>query len=132
MFTKMIAAAAVAGGIALLAAPQPASAEAGTTSLTLPAGSRVCRDASAPAYYKARGEGLANPGVKFTFLVRPSSSTVFTQLAESGSNFTTAFAAEADRTWTPWAFPGYFRVCARNLGTSASQVQLTLRTDSSY
>lgn len=128
MFTKMIAAAAVAGGVALLA-PQPAGAATNTTSVTVPAGNRVCLDASAPAYTKARGEGWAQPGVKFTFLVRSPSSFTYTQVAESGSNATTAFAAEANRSWMPWAFPGYFRICARNFGPGSAQVQMTLRGD---
>jgi hypothetical protein len=124
----MIAAAAVAGGFALLA-PQAAGAATDTASVTVPAGNRVCVDSSASAYFKARGEGLANPGVKFTFLVRPVSQSAYTQLAESGSNTTNAFAAEANRTYTPWAFPGYFRICARNFGPGPASVQVSVRTD---
>lgn len=129
MLTKLIAAAAAAGGLALLA-PQAAGATPLTSSITLPAGSRACLDASSPASFKARGEGLANPGVKFTFLVRQVGQSTYTLLNESGSNTTTAFAAEANRTYNPSAFPGYFRVCARNFGPGPASVQLTLTTDS--
>lgn len=132
MFHKMIAAGAIAaaavGGVALLA-PQAASAETQGSAVTLPAGNRVCLDASRPALYNARGEGTATAqGVKFTFLVRPTSSSTYTTLAETGNN-ATAFAAQVDRTYTPSAFPGYFRICARNFGPGASSVQMNITTD---
>lgn len=126
MLKKMIAAAAVAGGVALLA-PQAANAASQSTSITVPPGNRVCLDSSSLAFSSARADGFANPGVKFTFLARPYGSTGFTQLSESGTS-TTAYAAVADRSWMPWAFPGQFRVCARNLGTTSAQVQLYLST----
>ena len=121
---KVIAAVAVAGGLALLA-PSAAVAGSQSQSFTLPAGSRVCIDDPTLAYTSARAEGQANPGVKFTFLVKPAGSYSYQLIAESPGSVT-YWAAEANRYWQPWAFPGQFRTCARNLGTSSSQVLLSL------
>ncbi len=127
MIKKLIAAAIVAGSVALLA-PQAALAGTQSSSFTLPAGSRVCLDSPNLAFQNARADGWASPGVKFTFLVMPYGQYSYTPLAESPSS-TTNWAAEANSYWQPWVFPGRFRTCARNLGTQAAQVSLYLTTN---
>ena len=122
MIRKLVAAAAVAGSLALLA-PQAASAGQVTSSFTLPAGNRVCLDDHSLSSTYARATGWASRGVKFTFLVRPFGASAYSLLAETGDN-TTAFGPEVTRYTHPWAFPGNFRVCARNNGASAADVQL--------
>ena len=123
----LAAAAAVAGSAALLA-PSAAVAGQNSISVTLPAGNRVCVDIPAPAYFNARADGWSNRGVKYTFLVKPNGSTSFSPINETGDG-ATSWAAEANRYWQPWLFPGTFRACARNNGTLAASVNLTLRTD---
>ena len=124
---KLVAAAAVAGSVALLA-PQAASASSQGSSFTLPPGNRVCLDDPWPAYFSARAEGQASPGVKFTFLVRPQGAYSYTLLHETGNNVT-SWAAESNRYIHPWAYPGNFRACARNNGTTSAQVYLSLITN---
>jgi hypothetical protein len=121
---KLVAAAAVAGSVALLA-PQAASAGEQGSSFTLPPGNRVCLDDPSLAFYSARATGSASPGVKFTFLVRPYGAYGYTLLTETG-NSVTSWGAETNRYIHPWAFPGNFRACARNNGTSSAQVFLHL------
>jgi hypothetical protein len=124
---KLAAAAAVAGSAVLLA-PSGAMAAQNSASFTLPPGNRVCVDSSVPAYFNARAEGTSTRGVKFSFLVKTAGSTVDNPINETGDG-ATAWAAEANRTWMPYYFPGAFRACARNNGTLAANVNLTLRTD---
>jgi hypothetical protein len=121
---KVLAAAAVAGSVAVLA-PQAASAGQVGSSFTLPAGSRVCVDDPALSYTSAGAIGWASQGVKFTFLVRPLGSSTYALLAETGDN-ATSFGPQSNRFIHPWAYPGNFRVCARNNGGSAAQVQLSI------
>jgi hypothetical protein len=127
MIKKLVAAAALAGSIALMA-PQAALAGQQSISVTLPAGNRVCLDDPTFAYSSARADGYASPGVKFTFLVQPYGQYGYTLLAESAPT-TTSWAAEANSYWQPWAFPGRFRTCARNLGTQAASVTLILSSN---
>ena len=123
---KLAAAAVVAGSVALLA-PQAASAST-AGSFTLPPGNRVCIDDPALSFSSARATGQASPGVKFTFLVRPYGAYGYTLLNETGNNVT-AWAAESNRYIHPWAFPGNFRACARNNGTTSAQVWLSLTSN---
>jgi hypothetical protein len=127
MKIRKLAAAAVAG-TAVLLAPSAAIAGANSASVTLPPGNRVCVDVPAPAYFNARADGWSNRGIKYTFLVKPAGSTVFSPISETGDG-ATAWAAEANRYWQPYLFPGTFRACARNNGTLSANVNLTLRTD---
>ncbi len=124
MIRKLVAAAAVTGSLALLA-PQAASAGQVGSSFTLPAGNRVCVDDNSPAYSSARATGWASPGVKFTFLVRPLGASSFSLLAETGDN-TTSFGPQVSRYTHPYAFPGNFRICARNNGSGPASVQLSI------
>jgi hypothetical protein len=89
-------------------------------------GSRVCLN---PQYagYKVRAEGLSNQGVRFT-VHRSATGGTYQDIYQSTDN-TTAFAAEFNSTFQPYYFPGYFKVCARNLGTSGATVTLTIKTD---
>jgi hypothetical protein len=125
---KLAAAAAIAGSAALLA-PSSAMAATNGASFTLPPGNRVCVDIPAPAYFNARADGQSTRGVKFTFLVKRSGSSVYSTVHETGDG-TTAWAAFTDRSYQPYNFPGVFRACARNNGTLSASVNLTLRTDS--
>lgn len=124
MIRKLVAAAAVAGSLALLA-PTAASAGSVSSSFTLPAGNRVCLDDPSLAFQSAQAGGWADRGVKFTFLVRPLGATGYSLLAETGDK-TTSFGPASNRFIHPWAYPGNFRVCARNNGSSAAQVQLSI------
>lgn len=125
---KLAAAAAVAGSAVLLA-PSGAMAAQNSASVTLPPGSRVCVDIPTPAYINARADGFSNRGIKYTFLVKPSGAYEFTAINETGDG-ATAFGASTNRSFQPYYFPGTFRACARNNGTLAANVNLTLRTDS--
>lgn len=124
MIRKLVAAAALAGSIVILA-PQAASAGQVASSFTLPAGNRVCLDDSSLSYSSAQATGWASQGVKFTFLVRPFGASAFSLLGETGDN-ATAFGPESNRYIHPWAYPGNFRICARNNGGSAASVQLSI------
>jgi hypothetical protein len=124
---KLAAAAAVAGSAVLLA-PSGAMAAQNSASVTLPPGNRVCVDIPTPAYFNARAQGTSSRGVKFSFLVKTAGSTVYQTINETGDG-ATAWAAEANRSWMPYYFPGTFRACARNNGTLAASVNLSLRTD---
>ncbi|MGI8810581.1 MAG: hypothetical protein ACR2KK_22570 [Acidimicrobiales bacterium] len=112
---KKLAAALAAAGSAVLLAPSAAMAGQNSASITLPPGNRVCVDVPTPAYINARGEGWSSRGVKFS-------------PPETGDG-ATAWAAEASRYVQPYYFPGTFRACARNNGTLAANVNLSLRTD---
>lgn len=128
MKIRTVAAAAAIAGTAALVAPSAAMAGANSASVTLPPGNRVCVDIPAPAYFNARADGWSNRGIKYSFLVKPAGSTVFSPINETGDG-ATAWAAEANRYVQPWLFPGTFRACARNNGTLAANVNLSLRTD---
>ena len=41
------------------------------------------------------------------------------------SNVATYWAAESNRYIHPWAYPGNFRACARNNGTTSAQVRIS-------
>ena len=127
MIRKLLAAAAVSGAIALVA---PSAAIAGTqsSSFTLPVGNRVCID-SPPAYSSARGQGTANPGVRFTLYRAPYAGAAFSLVTETPDN-TQSWVAQVSSSTHPSLFPGVFRACARNNGTLAASVNLSLRTDS--
>jgi hypothetical protein len=128
MKIRKLAAAAAVAGTAVLLAPSAAIAGANSASVTLPPGNRVCVDVPAPASFNARADGSSNRGIKYTFLVKPAGSTVFSPISETGDG-ATAWAAEANRYWQPYLFPGTFRACARNNGTLSANVNLSLRTD---
>lgn len=121
------AVAAVASGVAILA-PSAAMAGQNSINVTLPPGNRVCVDIPTPASFDARAEGTSNRGIKYTFLVKPYGSTVYDTVNETGDG-ATGWSAESNRSFQPWNFPGVFRACARNNGTLAANVNLTLRTD---
>jgi hypothetical protein len=125
---KLAAAAAVAASAVLLA-PSGAMAAQNGASVTLPPGNRVCVDIPTQAYTSARADGFSNRGIKYTFLVKTAGSYEFTAITETGDG-ATAFAASTNRSFQPYYFPGTFRACARNNGTVAANVSLTLRTDS--
>jgi hypothetical protein len=125
MIRKLLAAAAVSGAIAL-AAPSAAFAGTQSSSFTLPVGNRVCLD-SPTANVSARGEGTASPGVRFTLYRAPYAGAAFSLVTET-PDATQGWVAQVSSSTSPSLFPGVFRACARNNGTRAANVNLSLIT----
>lgn len=121
MFKKIIATAGIAAGLAVLA-PAAANADTGYQYRMLQPGQGVCVQDTVTAFSSARGEGLVYSGhnVRFTF---GTWSPVPRVLADTGTP-TTSFAAEANSSLYPFAFPGKFQVCAYNQSLKVSYVQL--------
>jgi hypothetical protein len=108
----------VAAAAVLLALGTVSSTFAGSASLIVPPGSRVCLNPiTANSHVDAQGQ--ATPGVRFT-VVRGE-----TQIYQT-SDYTAGFGASFDRAYTPSYFPGSFKVCARNVGTKSANVSMSI------
>ena len=125
MIRKLLAAVAVTGAIAI-AAPSAAIAGTQSSSFTLPVGNRVCLD-SPLAFLSARAEGTATPGVRFTLYRAPYAGAAFSLVTET-PDATQGWAVQVTKSTNPTLFPGAFRACARNNGTRAASVNLSLVT----
>ncbi len=123
MFKKLIAAGAIAAGLAL-ASPVAANAATQSGYYNLGPGQTACITSPNFAYANARADGNVYSGhqVRFTF------GTTSSVLYDTGIPVT-AFAAEANTYTYPWAFPSRFRTCAINQSQKASSVYLSLQTN---
>ena len=91
------------------------AAGASSATLTVSPGARVCLQ---PLYANVHvdASGTAKPGVRF-ILNRSSDDVNYSTIYQTADT-TTGFHAIFDRSSTPAYFPGYFKLCARNVSTT--------------
>lgn len=125
MIRKLVAATALAGTLVLLAAGTASADTKSVNGLTVPAGNRVCLD-STLSFQSAQAQGFASTStVKWTFYGRPYGTFTNQLLADVNGP---SFGVGVDRYSSFGLFPGNFRVCARNQGTSATTISMSLFT----
>jgi hypothetical protein len=111
--------------LAVLALSISGSALAGSASLIVNRDSRVCL---APIYatQSVDAQGTASyPGVRFTVHRSPNNG-IYTDLYQT-SDTSLGFRAIFNTSANPNAFPGYFKLCARNLSmTQSSTVNISI------
>jgi hypothetical protein len=102
------------------------AAQAGPTTLPVPAGGRSCLPL-VWGNYKVHGAGSSNRGVRFS-LHRSADGVNFSDVAQSAD---TAVLWNVDiiQAARPKLFSGWFKLCARNLSNQDATVTLTLQTD---
>src|SRR5688500_11476664 len=113
--------------LALMGTVGSASAASSNASLIVSPGSRVCTNALF-AGYQVRAQGSAASPVRWT-LNRSADGVNYTQLSQVDS---TGYFAQFNSSFVPSYFPGWFKLCARNIGTQGVNVNMTLLTDGSF
>jgi hypothetical protein len=105
----------------LLALVIGGSALASSASITVPPGSRVCLNQQYASYY-ADAQGTAS-GAGAQFTVQYGSTNIY-----QTTNNATAFHATFSTSYGNFPGPGYYRICARNSGTTGINVWMSLDT----
>jgi hypothetical protein len=128
---KLVAAGAIAGGLAILA-PTAGIAAPVNGIIDVPAGQRRCIDNPQIGYRNASVTDFVVSGhrVKFVFLAKPLNAAGFTEVGNSGTDPVSSYASYITPASHPWAFPGVFRTCANNMSDKPSRVSLTVSVDS--
>jgi hypothetical protein len=99
------------------------SALANSGSFRVSPGGRVCLLPTTYVTQSVRAEGTADQTVRFIVQQGTDANATQTRVDEQEG---TAFAIERSRSLNPELFPGYFKVCARNVGNRPATVNLAI------
>jgi hypothetical protein len=131
---KSLAGAALVASVTLLGAGVASAEQVGPVSVTVPPGGRSCVTTTQRAGYRVRTDGSAPAAkgnlVQWTEHQSYDGVNFYTVNSQTGTG--NYHAGDLNSNFYPQLFPSYWRLCARNLGTTLDgnvKATLTVKTD---